>query len=134
MKDKAKILLPSNTKFGFFFSVIFLSIAGYLSYYQLFVPAFFLLFLSLLFFVISVFRPEYLGPLNHIWFKIGMILNMIVSPVVLGVIFFLLITPIGFLGKLFGRDALRKNKSNSETFWLEREDKIIEPDSFKQQF
>ena len=63
-----------------------------------------------------------------------MILNMIVSPIVLGVIFFLLITPIGFLGKLFGRDALRKNKSNSETFWLEREDKSIEPNSFKQQF
>lgn len=84
---------------------------------------------------IATWRPMWLRPLSKLWLGVGLILGRIVSPLVLGAIFFLLITPVAFVGRLLGRDELRMRRSPRETsYWIEREPKGPAADSFKNQY
>jgi hypothetical protein len=119
--------LPSNKKFGIFFSLIFLILYLYLSNY-------FFLTTSVIFLFLSFFYSSFLQPLNKLWFKLGMLLGNIVSPVVLGSIFFLLITPISVIGKIFKRDHLKINlDKNIKTYWIRRDNSFAKED-FNNQF
>jgi len=119
--------LPSNKKFGVFFSVVFLILYFYLSNILF-------LSLSLLFLFFSFFYTNALQPLNDLWFKLGMLLGNIVSPVVLGFIFFLLITPISVIGKIFKRNPLKINlDKNIKTYWITRDNGFTKED-FNNQF
>jgi hypothetical protein len=83
----------------------------------------------------TLVMPRLLAPLNKAWFQIGELMGKLVSPIVLGVIFFLIITPVGLLGRLFGRDELRlKRRRQAASYWVERQPPGPTGDSFKNQF
>lgn len=84
---------------------------------------------------VSLTVPHILRPLNRIWLKIGLLLNKVVSPIVLGAIFYLVITPMGFFMRLGGRDPLRlRFEKGAPTYWILREPPGPAPKSMTRQF
>ena len=131
--DFSSIELPSNKKFGFFFSGVFLTTGLFFLFSGELIAAYVFLVLTALFFIIALIKPNILLPLNQQWMRLGFFLGMIVSPCVLGLIFFLLFTPIALLMRLFGRDELRLGLNTRNSYWIKR-CTPIESGSFKQQF
>ena len=130
---KNEINLPSNKKFGFFFSFLFF-IASLFSFFNENILLFNLfLFSGLIFLIITLFRPVKLKFLNQLWMNFGLILGKIINPIVLGLIYFLLITPIAIMMRLFGRDEL-KLKKIKKTYWLSRSEIKFDANTFKNQF
>ena len=128
----AEIVLPSNSKFGYFFSSIFL-LAGiyfYIVNNHFLANIFFIL--AFLFILVTSFKPKLLRPLNKLWMMIGFTIGKVVSPIVLGVIFFGLITPVGIITRIFGRDELMIKHNTLKSFWKDRNES--EAMSFKNQF
>ena len=89
------------------------------------------LVLSLIFLLLGIVNSRFLTPLNLVWMKFGELLGKIVSPIVLGFIFFLVITPIGLFMKLIGKDLLKTKLSKDKTYWIKRSKNIT---SMKRQF
>ena len=117
MNKKTK--LPTNKNFGIVFSIVFLIIAlfplindGSLRTWSLIVSTIFL-FLGLI-------NSKILTPLNKIWFKFGFLLGRIVSPVIMGVIFFLVVTPTAFIMRLVGKDLLNLKFNKYKSYWIEK--------------
>ena len=129
-----KVKPGSDKSFGLFFSLIFASLALY--FYLQLDYFFFKIFssLTLIFIIASLFLPKLLYPLNFFWTLIGLTLGTIFRPIVMGVIFFTLITPIAFLMRFFGRDELKLKKSNEETYWKKREPSSLDQNFFRNQF
>lgn len=127
------IELPSNKKFGFFFTFVFAILAFYFLFIDSMLWAQALAILAVLFLLISVIIPRALLPLNRLWMRLGLLLGMIVSPIVLGIIFFGLVTPYGVVMRMFGRDELRLNFTKKLSHWISRSESI-KSDSFKNQF
>ena len=129
----SEIELPSNKKFGFFFTFIFAAAAAY--FYNSENMTWLLVFvaISFIFLLITMIRDSLLLPLNKLWMRFGFLLGMIISPLVLGLIFFGLFTPIATLMRLSGRDQLRLKFSNKSSHWILLSDPI-KFDSFKNQF
>ena len=90
--------------------------------------------LAALFAIFTVFAPKLLAPFNRLWFGFGMLLGKIVSPVVLGMIYFLLITPVSLVTRLWGRDVLLMKKRAVISYWIDRNPTGPAPASFKKQF
>ena len=127
-------VLPSNRKFGLFFTSVFAILASwfYWRYDSALTPLFFAI--SGCFALTTALAPSMLQPLNHIWFFLGKLLGKIVHPVVLALLFFILITPISLVSRLFGRDELKLKKRFVQSFWIERVPIGPAPESFKNQF
>ena len=128
-KDSVKI--PSNRSFGFLFFIVFLAISLWplISQEDLRLWA---LILSLIFLILGILNSKILTPLNKLWIKFGILLGNIDSPVVMGVVFFIVVTPIGLIMRLLGKDLLRVNKNESTfSYWIDREKKT---DTMKRQF
>ena len=127
-------VLPSNRKFGLFFTSVFAILASwfYWRYDSALTPLFFAI--SGCFALTTTFAPNMLQPLNHIWFFLGKLLGNIVHPVVLALLFFILITPISLVSRLFGRDELKLKKRFVQSFWIERVNLGPAPESFKNQY
>ena len=113
------IKLPTNKNFGIVFFIVFLIIAlfplindGSLRIWSLIVSTFFL-FLGLI-------NSKILTPLNKIWFKFGLLLGKVVSPVIMGFIFFLVVTPIAFIMRLVGKDLLNLKFNKHKSYWIEK--------------
>ena len=126
--------LPSNRKFGFFFSAVFAAVSAYFFIENSAIAAYAFFTLCLLIFITTLVRADALMPLNKIWMTFGLLLGMIISPLVLGVIFFGLFTPIAILSRFFGRDELRLTFKEKPTHWILREPPTAQTDAFKQQF
>lgn len=87
------------------------------------------------FLAISVFKPGLLQPLNWLWTRFGILLGMVVSPIVLGIIFYLVVTPTGFVVRLLGKDLLRmKPNAKAQSYWIDRKPPGPAPESMKNQF
>ena len=129
----AEIKLPSNKKFGFFFTFIFIVVAIYFYYAISISWAYTFAALSLIFLGLTLIKAEILLPLNMIWIRFCLLLGFIVSPIVLGIIFFGLFTPIAFFMRLFGRDELRLKFTRKPSHWIIRNEQI-KSGSFKYQF
>ena len=85
-------------------------------------PKWGLLFLSLAVLAAALLRPQWLGPLNRAWFKLGLALNRIVNPVVMGILFFGAVVPLGWFLRRKGEDLLRvQMKPEATTYWIARE-------------
>ena len=114
------IKVGSNRSFGIVFFVVFFLIAIYplLSEGDVRLWS---LFISIIFLILGILNSKILSPLNKIWFKFGILLGKIVSPIIMGIIFFLVVTPIGLLMRLFGKDVLnlKLNKKKS-SYWIEK--------------
>ena len=102
--------LPSNNKFGWFFSAVFAMIAIYSYFQHLKTFAYAAAIVFFIFVALTFFAPQLLTPLNRLWYALGILLGKIVSPIVLGVMFFLFITPIALITRIFGRDELKMKK------------------------
>ena len=114
-----KIKIGSNRSFGIVFSIVFLIIAIWplLSGKEI---SYWLLIISVVFLILGLIKSKILTPLNKIWFKIGILLGNIVSPVVLGVIFFLVVTPTSIIMKILRKDLLNLKNNNNNSYWIEK--------------
>jgi polyferredoxin len=90
--------------------------------------------LGALFLFITFIKADALLPLNKLWMRFGLLLGMIVSPIVMGVIFFGLFTPLSIMMRLFGRDELRLRFKQKASHWIPRESLNAQSDAFKRQF
>ena len=118
--DHSKIIFPSNRKFGLFFSIVFSLVASYFFYLENNFWFYIFGLLALVFFFMTLINNDFLGPLNKLWFKFGLLLGKIVSPVIMGLIFFGIFTPIAIFMRLIGRDELRLKYKNQSTHWIKR--------------
>lgn len=124
-----------DRNFGLLLSVVLLVLAryGYSEAWPL--PTLVtIIFLSLIFGGIALISPSVLRPLNEAWLKLGLILGCVTNPVILGVIFFGLMTPVALFGRLFGRDELCLRRKERDTYWIIRSPDQFDLDSFKRQF
>ena len=130
----SEIMLPSNKKFGLLFTTVFSLLGSY--FYLLDKTNIYLIFfnLALLFFLLSIFKPNILNPLNKLWMLLGFIIGKVISPLVLGVIFFGLFTPISLFMKCFGRDELRLKLVSRKSHWKKVNSERSHVGSFKNQF
>jgi hypothetical protein len=127
--------LPSERSFGILFILFFGGLSTYASYknwQNIFVVAFFSI--SLLLLPITFLLPKVLTPFNKAWYWLGQIMGKLVSPIVLGVIFYLLLTPVALIGRMVGRDELKLKKRQVDSYWIERKPVGPTSDSFKNQF
>ena len=116
MKD---IKVGSNRNFGIVFSIVFLLI----SLYPLFKSGdirVWSLVVSFIFLILGIFNSKILSPFNKLWFKFGLLLGKFVSPLIMMIIFFFVVTPIGILMRLFRKDVLNLKFNNKETYWIEK--------------
>lgn len=130
----SKVELPTNRKFGFFFTAVFALAGGYFLNENSVVAAYIFLVLAAAFFLVTIIKADFLLPLNKLWMHFGLLLSKIVSPIVLGVIFFGLFTPIALVMRTVGRDELRLRVKKLPSFWKPREENTLSSTRFKNQF
>ena len=131
MSLKSKIKMSSNRNFGLVFFIVFL-ILGFWPITNGGEIRIWLVVISLIFLVLGMMQSKLLTPLNKLWFKFGMILGAIVAPVVMGAVFFLVVTPIGIVMRTMGKDLInKKHDKKKETYWITRRTPI---GSMKRQF
>ena len=125
---------PSNRSFGFFFAFVLIAVAIYS--YANWSEQMALIFsvISGVFLVAAIFFDRYLAPLNYLWMRLGVLLGGLVNPLVIGAIFFLVLTPVALLMRFAGRDELRLSPQQRETHWRTREKSERDQTSFKNQF
>ena len=111
--------ISSNRSFGIVFFVVFLIIGLYplINDENLRIWS---LITSLIFLILGLTNSKILTPLNIIWFKFGLFLGKIVSPLIMGIIFFLVVTPTGILMRIFNKDILNLKYNNKTTYWIEK--------------
>ena len=113
------IKISSNRSFGLVFFVVFLLISIYpLLHGQNL--RFWLLIVAIIFLALCLLNSKILTPLNKIWFKFGLLLGNIVSPIIMSIIFFFVVTPISFVMKILGKDILNLKLNNNNTYWVEK--------------
>jgi hypothetical protein len=134
MNLNKNLKMPSNKKFGWFFSITLAMIAIYCYWKKLNYFSAATAIITLLFLTITVLAPKFLTPLNRNWYLLGVILGKIISPIVLGVMFFVFITPISIFMRIFGRDELKIKKSFVQSYWVDRLPPGPPSESFKNQF
>ena len=114
-----EIKISSNRSFGIVFFIVFLLVAVY-PFFKSGDIRLWSLIVSLIFLILGLINSNILTPLNKIWFKFGIFLGRIISPVIMGIIFFLVVTPIGFIMRLMGKDVLSLKFNNNKSYWIEK--------------
>lgn len=135
MKNQfTKLEIPSNRKFGFFFTTIFIIIGFYLFYNNQLLESYFLFSFALVLFSVSIIRENLLLPLNILWMKIGFFLGKVINPIILGIIYFLIFTPTSLIMKLFKRDELKLKLKETKSYWKIRNMNKSQSIKFEKQF
>jgi len=114
-----EIKIGSNRSFGIVFFVVFLLIALYplLKESDLRIWS---LVISFIFLVLGLLNSNLLTPLNKLWFKFGLFLGKIISPLIMGFIFFAVVTPIGIIMRILGKDLLNLKFNKKKSYWIEK--------------
>ena len=117
--NKNNIKISSNKSFGIVFFIFFLIVSiypllddGALRVWSLVISAIFL--------ILGLLNSKFLTPLNKLWFKFGILLGTIVSPIVMGIIFFIVVTPISLIMKILGKDILNLKKNKNRSYWIDK--------------
>ena len=115
--------LPTNRNFGIVFGIFFLIlfVYFYISYKLILITKVFF-FLSFTFFTLGLLNSKILTPLNYLWTKFGIYLGKILSPIIMMIIFFLIVTPIGLLMRILRKDLINLKFNNNNTYWIKRGD------------
>jgi len=129
-----KITGSSNRSFGLVFTVVFFLIglfplinSGSIRIWSMGLGGVFLL--------VSLLRPEVLQPLNDLWTKFGLLLNKMISPILLAALFFLVVTPVGILMRIFSGNPMKpKFDPNASSYWIKRDPPGPKPESMSDQF
>jgi len=114
-----EIKVGSNKSFGLVFFVVFLLISFYPLLNEESVRIWSLV-ISVIFLILGLLNSSLLLPLNKLWFKFGIFLGKIISPIIMGFIFFLVVTPIGVIMKLLGKDILNLKYNDYQSYWIEK--------------
>ena len=109
----------SNKNFGLTFFIVFLIISFWPLMHNEQIRIWSLV-IALIFLILGMSNSKILTPLNTIWFKFGLILGRIVSPIVMGIIFFLIVTPISIIMRILGKDLLNLKYNNQKSYWIEK--------------
>ena len=126
--------LPSNKNFGVFISAVLFLASTYFIWTDLKWLGFFMGVLAVIFISIVIVKDDLLLPLNKLWQRLGLLLGTIVSPLVLGVLYFFIFTPIAFFMRISGRDELSLIMHNKLTSWKQKDTQSPTTGSFKKQF
>ena len=131
MFNKSKIKISSNRNFGLIFFFVFL-IVGLWPLLNEGSSRFWSIVIAVIFLILGLLNSKLLTPLNKLWFKFGLFLGSIVSPIVMGIVFFLVITPTGFIVKIMNKDLLNNKYDNKKkSYWITR---AKTKNTMKQQF
>ena len=117
-----KIKLPTNRNFGIVFFIVFLLIALWPLLNKNEIRGWYLA-ISFIFLALGLINSKLLTPLNKIWFKFGILLGNIISPIIMCLVFFLVITPTGIIMRLFRKDLLKLKENTSKTYWTNNNNK-----------
>ena len=113
------IKTSSNKSFGIVFFIVFIIISLYPLLNQEDIRIWSLV-IAFIFFILALLNSKILTPLNKIWTRFGLFLGNLISPIVMGIIFFFVVTPIGLLLRLFGKDVLNLKKNKFSTYWIKK--------------
>ena len=120
----------SNKSFGILFSIVFFLI----SFWPLLAGEnirIWSLAISIIFLILGLLNSKFLEPLNNSWIKLGEILGRVIAPIVMAIIYFIVLTPLSLLIKLFGKDLLQVKFSSANSYWIKRKKNV---GSMKKQF
>ena len=114
----------SNRSFGLLFFIVFLIIGLWplkngesFNYY--------FIIISLIFLILGIINSPLLTPLNKLWVKFGEILGLVIAPIVMAIVYFIILTPISLILRMFGKDLLGVNFSKKvNSYWIERKKKL----------
>ena len=114
-----EIKIGSNKSFGIVFFIVFLLIAIYplINNGELRIWS---LVVAIIFFILGLVNSKVLTPLNKLWFKFGLLLGKVVSPLIMGIIFFLVVTPTALIMRIIGKDLLNLRFNNKKSYWIEK--------------
>ena len=114
-----EIKLPTNKNFGTVFFLVFLiiSLFPFLKNENIRIWS---IIIALFFLILGLMNSKILTPLNKIWFKFGILLGSFVSPIVMGIVFFVIVTPTSLIMRVLGKNLLNLKKGNKKTYWIER--------------
>ena len=113
------IKISSNRDFGVVFFIFFMII----SLFPLFKDGnvrVWAVVVAIIFLILGLLNSSVLSPLNKIWFKFGILLGNFISPIIMGLVFFIVVTPTSFIMKVFGKDLLNLKKNNKKSYWIEK--------------
>ena len=129
-----KIDGSSNRTFGCVFAAFF-GLVGLLPLITGRAPRLWALGVGGIFLLVALLFPSVLAPLNRLWTKLGLLLHRVVSPIALGIMFFLVITPMGLVMRALGKDPLRlRLRPDAESYWIDRCPPGPAPETMKDQF
>ena len=114
-----EIKISSNKSFGVVFFIVFLIVSIYplINNGELRIWS---LITAIIFLILGLINSKVLTPLNELWFKFGLLLGKVVSPLIMGIIFFLVVTPIGLIMRIIGKDLLNLKFNNKKSYWIEK--------------
>ena len=117
--NENKIKIGSNRSFGIVFFIVFfiISLFPLLKGNDIRIWS---LLVSLIFLALGLINSNILSPLNKLWFKFGLLLGNFISPIVMGLVFFLVVTPTGLFMRFIGKDLLNLNKKNVKSYWIDK--------------
>jgi hypothetical protein len=125
---------PSNRNFGFVFATVFALIAAWPLLWGR-APRWWALIIACVFLLLAVLWPAALTVPNRLWLRVGVLLHRFVSPIALGIVFFLVVTPTGLIMRLVGKDPMRLRYDRAaDTYWIKREPPAPRPDGMPDQF
>ncbi len=114
-----EIKIGSNKSFGIVFFIVFLLIALYplINNGELRIWS---LIIAIIFLILGIINSKVLTPLNKLWFKFGLLLGKVISPLIMGIIFFLVVTPTALIMRIIGKDLLNLKFNNKKSYWIEK--------------
>ncbi len=115
-----ELKIGSNRSFGIIFFIVFMIIALWPLLNSENVRIWSLI-ISIIFFFLGILNSKLLTPLNKLWMKFGLLLGKVISPAVMAVIFFGVVTPTGLIMRIFGKDILKLNKNNNNSYWEDKD-------------
>ena len=126
--------MGSGRNFGLVFAVIFAAISVWPALIHAEPIRWWALGLAICFLLLAVFAQERLAPFNRSWFKAGLATNRVLSPLIMGLLFFCVVTPMGLILRMFGMDMLRLERSEATSYWIDRKPPGPAEGSMKNQF
>ncbi|MDB2708691.1 SxtJ family membrane protein [Candidatus Pelagibacter bacterium] len=118
MKEN-NIKIGTNKSFGIVFFLFFLIVSLFPLFKNENIRVWSLI-IAIIFLILGLLNSKFLTPLNKIWFKFGILLGSFVSPIIMGIVFFVIVTPTSIIMRVLGKNLLNLKKDNKKTYWVER--------------
>ena len=116
---RTEIKISSNKSFGVVFFIVFLIVSIYplINNGELRIWS---LITAIIFLILGLINSKVLTPLNKLWFKFGLLLGKVISPIIMAIIFFLVVTPTALIMRIIGKDLLNLKFNNKKSYWIEK--------------